>query len=127
MFQGEVAERIVATPEQRADYGRLGVLCGWRCESKILFDVPASAFTPPPKVTSSIVHITPRHEPLACELNKLERITHAAFGQRRKMVRQSLKSLHPNVLEWLAASNIEQTKRAEELTIADFVSLAQSL
>jgi 16S rRNA (adenine1518-N6/adenine1519-N6)-dimethyltransferase len=127
MFQREVAQRIVATPAQRADYGRLGVLCGWRCSSKILFDVPNSAFTPPPKVTSSIVQLTPRHDPLPCDLLTLERITHAAFGKRRKMLRQSLKSLHPNVLEWLASADILDTSRAEELDVSDFVRLAQHL
>jgi 16S rRNA (adenine1518-N6/adenine1519-N6)-dimethyltransferase len=127
MFQREVAERIVATPLQRADYGRLGVLCGWRCESHILFDVPASAFTPPPKITSSVVHIVPHAAPEPCELSQLEKVTHAAFGQRRKMLRQSLKILHPNVLEWLAQANIEGTRRAEELSVSDFIRLTNAL
>jgi 16S rRNA (adenine1518-N6/adenine1519-N6)-dimethyltransferase len=89
MFQREVAERIVATPDNRADYGRLGVLCGWRTQARILFDVPPSAFTPPPKVTSSVVQLLPRAEPLACRIASLEAVTQAAFGQRRKMLRQS--------------------------------------
>ena len=91
MFQREVAERIVATPAQRADYGRLGVLTGWRARARILFDVPPSAFTPPPKVTSSVVELIPRAEPLACDGRVLSAITLAAFGQRRKMLRAALK------------------------------------
>ncbi|MGL5736854.1 MAG: 16S rRNA (adenine(1518)-N(6)/adenine(1519)-N(6))-dimethyltransferase RsmA, partial [Beijerinckiaceae bacterium] len=97
MFQREVAERIVATPAQREIYGRLGVLCGWRTQAKILFDVPPSAFTPPPKVTSSIVQLTPRAEPLPCQLTSLSRVTQAAFSQRRKMLRQALKGLGVDV------------------------------
>ena len=89
MFQREVAERIVATPKQRADYGRLGVLANWRCETKILFDVPPSAFTPPPKITSSVVELRPRANPAPCLGKALEAVTLAAFGQRRKMLRQS--------------------------------------
>jgi 16S rRNA (adenine1518-N6/adenine1519-N6)-dimethyltransferase len=127
MFQREVAERIVATPLHRADYGRLGVLCGWRCSSRILFDVPASAFTPPPKITSSVVHIVPHAAPEPCELSQLEKVTHAAFGQRRKMLRQSLKGLHQNVLNWLAQANIEGTRRAEELSVSDFIRLTNAL
>ncbi len=84
MFQREVAERIVATPAEREDYGRLGVLCGWRTQARILFDVPPSAFTPPPKVTSSIVQMVPRAAPLPCALSSLSRVTQAAFSQRRK-------------------------------------------
>ncbi len=95
MFQREVAERIVAGPEERADYGRLGVLCGWRTEAEILFDVSPSAFVPPPKVTSSVVRLVPRAQPLPCRAGALEAVTRAAFGQRRKMLRQSLKALTP--------------------------------
>ena len=93
MFQKEVALRIVATPKQRADYGRLAVLCGWRTKARILFDVPPAAFTPPPKVTSSVVELVPNPTPFDCEARALSRVTQAAFGQRRKMLRQSLKSL----------------------------------
>ncbi|TIX79251.1 MAG: 16S rRNA (adenine(1518)-N(6)/adenine(1519)-N(6))-dimethyltransferase RsmA, partial [Mesorhizobium sp.] len=92
MFQREVAERIVANPGSDA-YGRLGVLAGWRTEAKIAFDVPPQAFTPPPKVVSSVVHLVPRASPLPTEVKRLGRVTEAAFGQRRKMLRQSVKSL----------------------------------
>ncbi|MGL4728757.1 MAG: 16S rRNA (adenine(1518)-N(6)/adenine(1519)-N(6))-dimethyltransferase RsmA [Bosea sp. (in: a-proteobacteria)] len=127
MFQREVAERIVATPAQRADYGRLGVLCGWRTQAQIMFDVPASAFVPPPKITSSIVHLVPRAEPLPCSLKLLERVTLAAFGQRRKMLRQSLKSLGVPPESLLDAAGLAPTARAEEIDIAGFVALANAL
>jgi len=123
MFQREVAERIVAKPGADA-YGRLGVLAGWRTEAKILFDVPRQAFTPPPKVTSSVVHLVPREAPLKTRLPALERITRAAFGQRRKMLRQSLKPLGGDAL--LAAAGIDGTRRAETLSIAEFVALANA-
>ena len=126
MFQREVAERIVATPAERADYGRLGILCGWRTRARILFDVPASAFTPPPKVTSSIVEITPREKPLPCNGETLARVTLAAFGQRRKMLRQSLKSLGCDVQALLANSGIRETARAEEIEVKGFVALANA-
>ena len=128
MFQREVAERIVATPRERADYGRLGVLAGWRCAARILFDVPPSAFTPPPKIISSVVELRPREKPLECEGKALEALTLAAFGQRRKMLRQSLKSLPLPVdpLELLSAAGIEPTKRAEEVEIAGFCALARA-
>jgi 16S rRNA (adenine1518-N6/adenine1519-N6)-dimethyltransferase len=126
MFQREVAERIVAGPERRADYGRLGVLANWRCETKILFDVPPAAFTPPPKVTSSVVELRPRANPLECEAKALERVTAAAFGQRRKMLRQALKSLG-DPLALLEAAGIEPTKRAEEVLVDGFVALARAL
>ncbi|WP_311028271.1 16S rRNA (adenine(1518)-N(6)/adenine(1519)-N(6))-dimethyltransferase RsmA [Mesorhizobium koreense] len=121
MFQREVAERIVAKPGTGA-YGRLGVLAGWRTEANILFDVPHQAFTPPPKVTSSVVQLIPREAPLKTDLSALERTTRAAFGQRRKMLRQSLKALGGDVL--LAAAGIDGTRRPETLSIAEFVSLA---
>jgi len=127
MFQREVAERIVATPRERADYGRLGVLCGWRTKARILFDVPAAAFTPPPKVTSSIIEIIPRAAPLPCDMAVLTRVTHAAFGQRRKMLRQSLKSLGCDPLPLLQAAGLPETARAEEIEVAGFVALAQAL
>ena len=92
MFQKEVGQRIVAAPGSN-HYGRLGVLAGWMTHSEILFDVPPQAFTPPPKVTSSVVSLLPLSERLPCDLGKLERVTQAAFGQRRKMLRQSLKPL----------------------------------
>jgi 16S rRNA (adenine1518-N6/adenine1519-N6)-dimethyltransferase len=128
MFQREVAQRIVSTPAQRADYGRLGVLCNWRCETRILFDVSPAAFTPQPKVTSAVVEFIPRAVPLPCELGLLEQITLAAFGQRRKMLRQSLKPVcagDPSIL--LAEANIDPQRRAEEIDVAGFVALAQAL
>lgn len=124
MFQREVAERIVAGPEERADYGRLGVLCGWRTQAEILFDVSPSAFVPPPKVTSSVVRLVPRVKPLPCRAAALEAVTRAAFGQRRKMLRQSLKSLTAEAGALLAAAGLAETARAEEIPVAGFVDLA---
>jgi len=125
MFQREVAERIVAGPGSKT-YGRLSVLAGWRSTAEILFDVPARAFTPPPKVTSSVVHFIPRQTPLACDPAVLERVVAAAFGQRRKMLRQSLKTLGLDPLALLAAAGIEETRRAEEIDVAGFVALARA-
>jgi 16S rRNA (adenine1518-N6/adenine1519-N6)-dimethyltransferase len=125
MFQREVAERIVAVPGDKA-YGRLGVLAGWRSTAEIAFDVAAQAFTPPPKVTSSVVHLVPRTAPLACQPDMLERVVAAAFGQRRKMLRQSLKSLNLDVTALLAAAGIVATRRAEEIDVAGFVALANA-
>ncbi|MGJ0512336.1 ribosomal RNA small subunit methyltransferase A [Methylocystis sp.] len=127
MFQKEVALRIVATPKERADYGRLAVLCGWRAKARILFDVSPAAFTPPPKVTSSVIELTPNPSPLHCDPRALSRVTQAAFGQRRKMLRQSLKSLGVDAASLLAAAGIEGTKRAEEIDVAGFVALANAL
>lgn len=124
MFQREVAKRIVAQPGDDA-YGRLGVLAGWRCEAKILFDVARQAFSPPPKVTSSVVQLLPRQRPLKADLRKLESVTKAAFGQRRKMLRQSLKPLGGEVL--LSAAGIDPKRRAETLSIEEFVLLANRL
>jgi 16S rRNA (adenine1518-N6/adenine1519-N6)-dimethyltransferase len=126
MFQREVAERIVATPAQRVDYGRLAVLAGWRTQSKIVFDLPPGAFSPPPKVHSSVVHITPIAAPLPCALIDLERVTAAAFGQRRKMLRQALKSLG-DAEGLLAEANIDPTARAETIAVDGFVRLANAL
>jgi 16S rRNA (adenine1518-N6/adenine1519-N6)-dimethyltransferase len=124
MFQREVAERIVAAPGSKS-YGRLSVLAGWRTDAKILFDVSRSAFVPPPKVTSSVVRLVPRHVPLACDATALQRVTESAFGQRRKMLRQSLKTLGVNVNALLADAGIEPTARAEEIPIEGFVALAR--
>lgn len=124
MFQREVAERIVADEGDRANYGRLGVLCGWRTEADILFDVSPSAFVPPPKVTSSIVQLRPRTDPLPCRVGALESVTRAAFGQRRKMLRQSLKALGGDPVPLLAEAGIADTARAEEVPVAGFVALA---
>lgn len=126
MFQREVAERIVATPEDDA-YGRLSILAGWRTEARILFDIGPKAFTPPPKVTSSVVEFVPRANPLPCDRAKLERVAMAAFGQRRKMLRQSLKTLGVDPLPLLAAAGIAETARAEEIDVAGFVRIANAL
>jgi len=126
MFQREVAERIVAKPGSKT-YGRLSVLTGWRAEAKILFDVSPSAFVPPPKVTSSLVRFMPRAEPLACNSRLLQRVTEAAFGQRRKMLRQSLKSLGADPQVLLGEAGINPTARAEEIPVAGFVALARAL
>ncbi|KFG70161.1 16S rRNA (adenine(1518)-N(6)/adenine(1519)-N(6))-dimethyltransferase RsmA [Microvirga sp. BSC39] len=127
MFQREVAERIVADESDPKNYGRLGVLCGWRAESRILFDVPPSAFVPPPKIRSSIVHLTPRANPLPCRLEALEAVTRAAFGQRRKMLRQSLKSIAPDPAEIIQAAGLEETTRAENIPVEGYVALANAL
>lgn len=124
MFQKEVAERIVALPDT-PHYGRLSVLTGWRALARIAFDVPRQAFTPPPKVTSSVVHIVPYQNPLPCSSRNLEKVTRAAFGQRRKMLRQSLKSLGGELL--LEKTGIDGTRRAETLEIKEFVALAKAL
>jgi 16S rRNA (adenine1518-N6/adenine1519-N6)-dimethyltransferase len=125
MFQREVAERIVALPGSKT-YGRLSVLAGWRSEARILFDIAPTAFVPPPNVTSSLVSLVPRKSPLACERRALERVTEAAFGQRRKMLRQSLKSLGIDPLALLATAGIEPTARAEEIPVTGFVALARA-
>jgi 16S rRNA (adenine1518-N6/adenine1519-N6)-dimethyltransferase len=123
MFQREVAERIVAKVGAKA-YGRLAVLAGWRCEGKIIFDVAPSAFVPQPTVTSSVVRLLPRSEPLACDSKTLQRVTEAAFGQRRKMLRKSLKTLGVDAGDLLAQAGIEPTARAEEISVEGFVKLA---
>jgi 16S rRNA (adenine1518-N6/adenine1519-N6)-dimethyltransferase len=126
MFQREVAERIVAKPGEKP-YGRLAVLAGWRSEAKILFDVAPSAFVPPPKVTSSVVRLIPRAMPLPCTRSTLERVTAAAFGQRRKMLRQSLRALGIDPAPLLCAAGIDGTARAEEVPVEGFVTLANAL
>jgi 16S rRNA (adenine1518-N6/adenine1519-N6)-dimethyltransferase len=126
MFQREVAERIVAEPHSKT-YGRLSVLAQWRCEARILFDVNASAFVPPPSVKSSLVRLAPRPAPLPCDRLLLERVTQAAFGKRRKMLRQSLRSLGADVAALLGAAKLDATARAENLSVADFVALARAL
>jgi 16S rRNA (adenine1518-N6/adenine1519-N6)-dimethyltransferase len=124
MFQREVAQRIVAAPGSDA-YGRLGVLSGWRTQARIAFDVPPQAFTPPPKVTSSVVHLEPRTTPLPTDVKKLGRVTEAAFGQRRKMLRQSVKSLGGEAL--LERAGIDPTRRAETLSVEEFVRLTNAV
>jgi 16S rRNA (adenine1518-N6/adenine1519-N6)-dimethyltransferase len=126
MFQREVALRLVASPRGPA-YGRLSVLVQWLSEPKILFDLPPRAFVPPPKVTSSVVSLTPRPTPLAPAAKPaLERVTAAAFGQRRKMLRSSLKTLGIPVEPLLAAAGIPPTARAEELSVPEFCALARA-
>lgn len=124
MFQKEVGQRIVAREDDN-HYGRLGVLCGWRTEARMAFDVPPQAFTPPPKVTSSVVHLIPKENPLPCDVKALEKVTHAAFGQRRKMLRQSVKSLGGEAL--LMRADIDPARRAETLSVEEFVRLANCL
>jgi 16S rRNA (adenine1518-N6/adenine1519-N6)-dimethyltransferase len=125
MFQHEVAERIVAQPDTD-HYGRLAVLSQWRSEPRIAMKVHRSAFTPPPKVMSAVVHIIPKPAPEGVQLKHLERLTAAAFGQRRKMLRQSLKGL-PGALPALEALGIEPQRRAETLNVAEFVAIARIL
>ena len=121
MFQKEVGERITASPDDD-HYGRLAVLAGWRTEARMAFDVPPQAFSPPPKVTSTVVHLTPRANPIDCDAKKLGRVTEAAFGQRRKMLRQSLKSLGGEAL--LLKAGIDPQRRAETLSVEEFCRLA---
>ena len=124
MFQREVAERIAASPGSKA-YGRLSVLTQWRMSPKILFDISPKAFMPQPKVTSSLVEFLPRPDPLPCDRRALEKVTEAAFGQRRKMLRQSLKDLGRDPAELLEQSGIAGTARAEEIPVEGFVRMAR--
>ncbi len=125
MFQREVAERIVA-PVNGDAYGRLAILAQWRTAAKIAMPVHRSAFTPPPKVMSAVVHLTPVSAPEGVALNVLERVTAAAFGQRRKMLRQSLRGV-PGAMDALAAEAIDATRRAETVSVAEFVAVARRL
>jgi 16S rRNA (adenine1518-N6/adenine1519-N6)-dimethyltransferase len=125
MFQQEVAQRITAAPGSQA-YGRLAVLAQWRSRAKLAMKVHRSAFTPPPKVMSAIVHVTPEQMPEGVSARMLERVTEAAFGQRRKMLRQSLKGL-PGALDALASLGIDAQRRAETLSIEEFVAIARLL
>ena len=124
MFQREVGLRIVAGADDD-HYGRLGVLCGWRTKARLAFDVPPQAFTPPPKVTSTVVHLELVADPIPCSAASLEKVTQAAFGQRRKMLRQSLKPLGGEAL--LARAEIDPQRRAETLTVEEFCRLANCL
>ncbi len=125
MFQREVAERIVARSGTGA-YGRLAVLAQWRSNARLALKVHRSAFTPPPKVMSAVVHVTPCEAPEGVLPATLARLTAAAFGQRRKMLRQSLKGV-PGALDALAQVGIEETRRAETVSVAEFVALARAL
>jgi 16S rRNA (adenine1518-N6/adenine1519-N6)-dimethyltransferase len=126
MFQREVAERIVAHENDEA-YGRLGVLANWRAETKILFDISPAAFVPQPKVTSSVVRLIPRAAPETCDRRALEQVSAAAFGQRRKMLRQSLKSLGIEPARLVAAAEIDETRRPETVPVGGFVAMAREL
>jgi 16S rRNA (adenine1518-N6/adenine1519-N6)-dimethyltransferase len=126
MFQKEVAERITAAAGDDA-YGRLGVLCGWRTVATAMFDISPKAFVPPPKVTSTVVHVAPRPHPLPCRLASLEQVTAAAFGPRRKMLRPSLKSLGVDPQALLDAAGVDPTARAETVPVAGFVAMANAL
>jgi 16S rRNA (adenine1518-N6/adenine1519-N6)-dimethyltransferase len=124
MFQAEVADRLVAAPGTKA-YGRLSVVARWQCTVRRLFGIPASAFTPPPKVASAVVRLEPRESPEPAPWPAMEAVTAAAFGQRRKMLRQSLRTLgDPEPL--LAAAGLDGTRRAETVDIAGFAALARA-
>ncbi|MEJ2457317.1 MAG: 16S rRNA (adenine(1518)-N(6)/adenine(1519)-N(6))-dimethyltransferase RsmA [Novosphingobium sp.] len=125
MFQEEVARRIVAPPNTSA-YGRLAVLAQWRSTARLAMKVHRSAFTPPPKVMSAIVHVVPGTAPEGVSMRVLERVTEAAFGQRRKMLRQSLKGV-PGALDALESLGIDPQRRAETLSVAEFVAVARAL
>jgi 16S rRNA (adenine1518-N6/adenine1519-N6)-dimethyltransferase len=126
MFQKEVAERLAALPGSRA-YGRLSVIAQWLCEVRSLFDIPPQAFVPPPKVTSTVLRLIPRAAPLApAEFPVMERVTQAAFGQRRKMLKGALRSLTADPVGLLAAAGIDPTARAETLTVEQFCALARA-
>ena len=126
MFQREVAERIVAPPGGK-DYGRFAVISQWRAHATLLFDVPARAFTPPPKVTSSVVRLEPRLDAETLPVRAVEAVTAAAFGQRRKMLRASLKGLWRDPLPLLEQAQIEPTHRAEQVPVEGFLRLAHLL
>jgi 16S rRNA (adenine1518-N6/adenine1519-N6)-dimethyltransferase len=127
MFQKEVAMRLAAAPRTK-EYGRLSVAAQWRCAVRRLFDIPPRAFVPPPKVTSSVVQLVPRPAPLApCGADELERVLAAGFGQRRKMLRQSLKPLGVDAETLLAAAGVAPTARAEELSVVEFCALGRAL
>ena len=126
MFQKEVAERICAHPGSKT-YGRLGVLSGWRTDARLMFDVSRSAFTPSPKVTSSVVHLVPKPAATEVKVSTLEAVTRAAFGQRRKMIRQSLKGLPLAPEELYSAAGLQGTERAEELPVSAYLTMAKLL
>ncbi|MEP5938497.1 MAG: 16S rRNA (adenine(1518)-N(6)/adenine(1519)-N(6))-dimethyltransferase RsmA [Erythrobacter sp.] len=125
MFQQEVAQRIVAK-EGSGTFGRLAVLAQWRSTAKLAFKVHRSAFTPPPKVMSAIVHVVPGEAPAGVSARTLERVTEAAFGQRRKMLRQSLKGM-PGALDAMARIGIDEKRRAETLSVEEFTGLAREI
>lgn len=127
MFQREVAERIFAAPGSKT-YGRLSVMAQWQCEVRHRFDLPPHVFTPPPKVTSAVVHFVPRAQPLVdVPWKMMEKVVAKAFGQRRKMLRSSLKGMTKDTEAWLAKAGIDPTERAERLTVEQFGALAKTL
>jgi 16S rRNA (adenine1518-N6/adenine1519-N6)-dimethyltransferase len=127
MFQREVAERIVAASGGK-DYGRLAVLSQWRTDPRILFSLPPDAFTPKPKVASAVVKLVPKENPEpSCDISVLERVTAAAFGQRRKMLRASLKQVTPDPESLLTGLGLDPKARAETLEISDFCRIANAL
>ena len=127
MFQKEVAQRIVATPGSKA-YGRLAILSQWRCDAKMIFSIPPQAFTPPPKVTSAVVHLKRLDKPrFDADQKSLSRLVATAFNQRRKMLRSSLKSLNPEIETFLDAAGIAPTARAEEIAIEQYCRLSRLL
>ena len=127
MFQREVAQRITAAPGSKA-YGRLAILCQWRTDAQIVMNLPPEAFSPPPKVSSAVVHLTALAEPrFPADANMLQHITATAFNQRRKMLRSSLKGLSPDIEDHLIAANIKPTDRAEQIDVERFCALARSL
>ncbi|MBT9383221.1 16S rRNA (adenine(1518)-N(6)/adenine(1519)-N(6))-dimethyltransferase RsmA [Pseudooceanicola sp. CBS1P-1] len=127
MFQREVAERIVATPGSKA-YGRLAILCAWRAEAHIAISLPPEAFTPPPKVSSAVVHLTALPEPrYPADPKVLERVVAQAFNQRRKMLRAALKGAAPDIEDRLLASGIKPTDRAETIGLEQFCALARNI
>lgn len=126
MFQKEVAERITAVPNTK-QYGRLSVMAQWLCETQPCFILPASAFTPPPKIDSAVIRLVPYKQPaFKADKKTLEAILAAAFGQRRKMLRSSLSALATDSVKWLESANIDPTRRAETLTVKEFCSLAET-
>jgi 16S rRNA (adenine1518-N6/adenine1519-N6)-dimethyltransferase len=125
MFQKEVAERLVAGPESEA-YGRLSIAAQWRSQPRIAMTVNRSAFVPPPKVTSAVVHIVPGEQPSGVDPRTMERLTEAAFGQRRKMLRSSLKAM-PHALEAAEGLGIDTQRRAETLSVGEWIALARAL
>jgi len=127
MFQKEVAERIIAKPGSRA-YGRLAILAQWRCETRMVMTLPPEAFTPPPKISSAVVHLTARDAPeFPADAKTLSAVVKAAFGQRRKMLRASLKGFAPGIEDHLLGAGIKPTSRAEEIPIEGFAALARSI
>ncbi|MGI1661303.1 16S rRNA (adenine(1518)-N(6)/adenine(1519)-N(6))-dimethyltransferase RsmA [Palleronia sp. KMU-117] len=127
MFQREVAERIVAAPGSKT-YGRLSILAQWRCEARIVMDLPPEAFTPAPKVRSSVIQLTALPAPrFPADAKVLSRVTAAAFNQRRKMLRAALRALAPDIEDRLRAAGIDPTRRAEQLSIAEFCALAREI